>query len=190
MADIKRRAPHYVSDWTDAFLPANRGRCLSSVAFLFFACLAPAIAFGALFAEYTNDQLGATEMILSSAISGVAYAFLSGQPLCILGATGTYPKRAIPGPPKRTSVQFPASFLPFHSPLRFPYESIDAGPELAYTVVFYNMCQKFGVEFLPARVWQGLWTALFTCLLSCFDASALMNRVTYVHLNSRTGQLV
>ena len=56
-------------------------------------------------------------------------------------------------------------------------------------MVFYNMCQKFGVEFLPARVWQGLWTALFTCLLSCFDASALMNRVTYVHLNSRTGQL-
>ena len=111
MADIKRRAPHYVSDWTDAFLPANRGRCLSSVAFLFFACLAPAIAFGALFAEYTNDQLGATEMILSSAISGVAYAFLSGQPLCILGATGTCPKRAIPGPPKQTSVQFQTSFL-------------------------------------------------------------------------------
>ena len=55
--------------------------------------------------------------------------------------------------------------------------------------MFYNMCQKFGVEFLPARVWQGLWTALFTCLLSCFDASALMYRVTYVHLNSRTGQL-
>jgi hypothetical protein len=98
------------------------------------------------------------------------------------------PKRAIPGPPKRTSVQFPTLYL-FHSPLRFPYESIDAGPELAYTVVFYNMCQKFGVEFLPARVWQGLWTALFTCLLSCFDASALMNRVTYVHFNSRTGQL-
>ena len=53
-----------------------------------------------------------------------------------------------------------------------------AGPELAYTVVFYNMCQKFNVEFLPARVWQGLWTALFTCMLSAFDASALMNRVT------------
>lgn len=40
------------------------------------------------------------------------------------------------------------------------------------------MCQKFNVEFLPARVWQGLWTALFTCMLSAFDASALMNRVT------------
>ena len=107
MADIKRRAPHYVSDWTDAFLPANRGRCLSSVAFLFFACLAPAIAFGALFAEYTNDQLGATEMILSSAISGVAYAFLSGQPLCILGATGTCPsaRSRVPQNERRFSSQ-------------------------------------------------------------------------------------
>ena len=109
MADIKRRAPHYVSDWTDAFLPANRGRCLSSVAFLFFACLAPAIAFGALFAEYTNDQLGATEMILSSAISGVAYAFLSGQPLCILGATGTCPARD-PGSPKTNVGSVPSLF--------------------------------------------------------------------------------
>jgi len=109
MADIKRRAPHYVSDWTDAFLPANRGRCLSSVAFLFFACLAPAIAFGALFAEYTNDQLGATEMILSSAISGVAYAFLSGQPLCILGATGTCPARD-PGSPKTNVGSVPNLF--------------------------------------------------------------------------------
>ena len=99
MADIKRRAPHYVSDWTDAFLPANRGRCLSSVAFLFFACLAPAIAFGALFAEYTGNELGATEMILSSAISGVAYAFLSGQPLCVLGATGASTR-----PPVRENV--------------------------------------------------------------------------------------
>ena len=118
MADIKRRAPHYVSDWTDAFLPANRGRCLSSVAFLFFACLAPAIAFGALFAEYTNDQLGATEMILSSAISGVAYAFFSGQPLCILGATGTCPARD-PGSPKTNVGSVPSlfSFFPLTAPL-------------------------------------------------------------------------
>lgn len=108
IADVKRRAPHYVSDWTDAFLPANRGRCLSSVAFLFFACLAPAIAFGALFAEYTGNELGATEMILSSAISGVAYAFLSGQPLCVLGATGasTRPRFG------KTSVRFPFSESP------------------------------------------------------------------------------
>merc|ERR1712151_395922 len=66
-------------------------------------------------------------------------SLLSGQPLCILGATG---------------------------------------PELAYTVVFYNMCVSMDIEFLPARVWQGLWCALFTILISVFDLNALMGHVT------------
>ena len=78
-------------------------------------------------------------MIISSGISGILYALFSGQPLCILGATG---------------------------------------PELAYTVVFYRMCVALDLEFLPARVWQGLWTALFTTLLAVFDLSALMKSVT------------
>ena len=42
------------------------------------------------------------------------------------------------------------------------------GPELAYTVVFYRMCQGLDLEFLPARCWEGLWTALFTTLLAIF----------------------
>jgi hypothetical protein len=40
------------------------------------------------------------------------------------------------------------------------------------------MCVQFDVEFLPARVWQGLWTAFFTIILALFDCSALMNHVT------------
>jgi hypothetical protein len=48
-------------------------------------------------------------MILSSAISGVAYAFLSGQPLCILGATGTCPARD-PGSPKTNVGSVPNLF--------------------------------------------------------------------------------
>lgn len=126
--------------------------------------------------------MGATEMILSSAISGVAYAFLSGQPLCVLGATGASTR-----PPVRENVgsvsllrESKGFFANPHQTSRPRLTIVHprAGPELAYTVVFYNMCQKFNVEFLPARVWQGLWTALFTCMLSVFDASALMNRVT------------
>ena len=33
------------------------------------------------------------------------------------------------------------------------------GPELAYTIVFYNLCDSMDIEFLPARVWQGFWCA-------------------------------
>ena len=51
------------------------------------------------------------------------------------------------------------------------------GPELAYTVVFYRMCQGLELGFLPARCWEGLWTALFTTLLAIFDLSALMKHV-------------
>ena len=52
-----------------------------------------------------------------------------------------------------------------------------AALSLAYTVVFYRMCQGLELEFLPARCWEGLWTALFTTLLAIFDLSALMKHV-------------
>ena len=132
-ADLKRRAPWYVSDWVEALTQENRSQALASVIFLFFACLSPAVTFGMLFDEYTEGQLGVVEMILSSGISGVIYALFSGQPLCILGATG---------------------------------------PELAYTAVFFTLCKSLELEFLPARVWQGLWTAAFTMILSLFDLCA------------------
>lgn len=60
----------------------------ASTLFLFFACLSPAIAFGLLFQDGTEGAFGVVEMIMSSAIAGIFWAFFSGQPLCILGATG------------------------------------------------------------------------------------------------------
>eukprot|EP00971_Amphidinium_carterae_P272230 5402750-Amphidinium_carterae.2 len=63
-------------------------------------------------AEVTDDQIGVVETIASTALVGVVYAILAGQPLCIQGATG---------------------------------------PELAYTIVFYNLCEQLDIEFLPAR---------------------------------------
>merc|ERR550532_3740593 len=138
-ADIRRRAPYYVSDWTDGLSAKWRGKCLASTSFLLFACLAPAISFGALFDKDTNGNLGAFEMILASAMSGIVYAFFSGQPLCIMGATG---------------------------------------PELAYTVVFYQLCQTLKLEFMVARVWEGLWCALFTVLTAVTDGCAVCCYVT------------
>jgi len=138
-ADLRRRAPYYVSDWTDAFSSQWRQKVTASTCFLFFACLAPAITFGALFDNDTKGQLGAFEMILSSALSGIVYAFFSGQPLCIMGATG---------------------------------------PELAYTIVFYQMCESLDLEFMPARVWEGLWCALMTIIIALTDGCAICCYVT------------
>ena len=82
--DFRRRFPHYASDFRDGFHPKS----LASILFLFFACLAPAVTFGGIMAELTDNHIGAIEMILASALCGVVYALISGQPLIILGGTG------------------------------------------------------------------------------------------------------
>jgi len=139
LADLKRRGPFFVSDWVDALRPANIQQVMACVFFLFFVCLSPALAFGSLMAEVTEDHIGVVETIASTALVGVIYAIFAGQPLCIQGATG---------------------------------------PELAYTIVFYNLCDQLNIEFLPARVWQGLWCALFTIILAMTDSCALMSHFT------------
>jgi hypothetical protein len=40
------------------------------------------------------------------------------------------------------------------------------------------MCDSLGLEFLPARVWQGLWCSFFTILLALFDGSAVCAYIT------------
>ncbi|CAE7680124.1 SLC4A9, partial [Symbiodinium necroappetens] len=86
--DIRRRAPLYCSDWTDAFMPENFQKSVSSI--LFIAALAPAITFGSRFLDGTNGQFGVMEMIMSTCISGLIFSTFSGQPLSILGATGPF----------------------------------------------------------------------------------------------------
>ncbi|CAK9084984.1 unnamed protein product [Durusdinium trenchii] len=90
MADIRRRAPFYVSDWTEAFYPENLQKTASTILYLFIAALAPAITFGSRFLDGTNGQFGVLEMIMSTSISGMLFSTFAGQPLSILGATGPF----------------------------------------------------------------------------------------------------
>ena len=82
--DIRRRLPHYASDFRDGM----HSKCVASTLFLFFACLAPAVTFGGIMAELTDGHIGAVEMIVGSAVCGVVFALVAGQPLVILGGTG------------------------------------------------------------------------------------------------------
>jgi mannitol/fructose-specific phosphotransferase system IIA component (Ntr-type) len=84
IADIRRRLPHYASDYRDGL----HAKCVASTLFLFFACLAPAVTFGGIMGQLTGNQIGAVEMLIASAICGIVYALSSGQPLIILGGTG------------------------------------------------------------------------------------------------------
>ncbi len=84
LADVRRRLPHYVSDFKDGLTT----RSVASALFLFFACLAPTVAFGGLLGVLTEGAIGPVETIIATAICGVTYALFSGQPLTIIGSTG------------------------------------------------------------------------------------------------------
>ena len=83
-ADLRRRLPLYVSDFTDGLNPKSA----ASVLFLVFACLAPAITFGGIMGVATGGAIGAVEMLVATAAAGLVYALIGGQPLIILGGIG------------------------------------------------------------------------------------------------------
>lgn len=82
--DLQRRLPFYASD----FRAGLSSKVAASTIFLFFACLANAIAFGGLNSLLTNGEIGTVEMIVATAFGGILFALCSGQPLTILGGTG------------------------------------------------------------------------------------------------------
>ena len=107
--DIKRRLPFYVSDFKDAL----DVHCLPTIIFVYFACLAPAITFGGLLSEKTDQWMGVSEMILATALSGVLFGLFAGQPLIIIGATGpilVFEKRTF-----QLSMRFGIEFLPWRA---------------------------------------------------------------------------
>ena len=57
--DIKRKAPHYLSDYTDAISL----QCLASFLFLYCACMSPVITFGGLLGEATEGRIVRTLFI-------------------------------------------------------------------------------------------------------------------------------
>lgn len=83
-ADVQRRLKGYADDFRDGLHP----KTLSSAAFMLFACLAPAIAFGGVMGTYTEGQIAGTEMLVAAGACGLIWAFVGGQPLIIMGGTG------------------------------------------------------------------------------------------------------
>ncbi|XP_054988342.1 band 3 anion transport protein [Sorex araneus] len=82
--DIRRRYPHYLSDITDALSP----QVLAAVIFIYFAALSPAITFGGLLGEKTQNQMGVSELLISTAVQGILFALLGAQPLLVVGFSG------------------------------------------------------------------------------------------------------
>lgn len=84
MADVRRRLPHYVDDIKSGLHP----KCIASIVFMFFACLAPAVTFGGFMGTETEGAIGAPQMLIATAICGLIYSLVAGQPLTIIGGIG------------------------------------------------------------------------------------------------------
>uniref|UniRef100_A0A671YME3 Anion exchange protein n=1 Tax=Sparus aurata TaxID=8175 RepID=A0A671YME3_SPAAU len=92
LLDIKRKTPHYLSDYTDAFSL----QCVASFLFLYCACMSPVITFGGLLGEATEGRIVNPFPLYSecsqiSLINHPSIIFPSPfpqSPLTILGSTG------------------------------------------------------------------------------------------------------
>ncbi|CAL8102420.1 unnamed protein product [Calicophoron daubneyi] len=87
-SDLKRRLPHYWSDFKEGVCGKNTiQKVLSTTLFLYFACLLSSIAFGVLNYNNTDGKIGVKQMIVAQTIGGVCNGFFGGQPLLVLLST-------------------------------------------------------------------------------------------------------
>uniref|UniRef100_A0A1I7XHB8 HCO3_cotransp domain-containing protein n=1 Tax=Heterorhabditis bacteriophora TaxID=37862 RepID=A0A1I7XHB8_HETBA len=86
--EFKRRLAVYPSDFTDG-VSGHRTmqKLFSTVVFLYFACLLPAIAFGVLNDDNTNGGINVRKVITAQAIGGIFFSIFGGQPMIILLTT-------------------------------------------------------------------------------------------------------
>ena len=62
-------------------------KVLSTVVFLYFACLLPSIAFGVLNSQMTNDQISVPKAVASQCLGGIFFSIFAGQPLIVVMTT-------------------------------------------------------------------------------------------------------
>ncbi|KAI8509759.1 hypothetical protein Bbelb_121870 [Branchiostoma belcheri] len=162
--DLKRRAPHYISDFTDG-LKGRRSlhKLLSATVFLYFACVLPSIAFGTLNERNTHGDLDemsflkqdilfgtlnerntygdldVKKVFVSQTLGGLMFALFGGQPLVILQTTA---------------------------------------PLALYTKIIYEFSHSLEVDFLPMFGLVGLFSSGFLIIYSVFGLSRVMKYTT------------
>ena len=86
--DVSLRRQTYVEDWTAGMSPKVLPKMCGATLFLYFACLAPVIAFGGALQIATGGNFGIRETILSRGVCGMLYSIFAGQPMTFIGPTG------------------------------------------------------------------------------------------------------
>ncbi|CAD5213782.1 unnamed protein product [Bursaphelenchus xylophilus] len=87
-ADIRRRKASYISDYLDG-VRGHRTiqKLFSTIIFLYFACLLPAIAFGVLNDDNTSGGINVRKVVFAQAVGGIFFSIFGGQPMIVLLTT-------------------------------------------------------------------------------------------------------
>ncbi|XP_074593858.1 solute carrier family 4 member 11-like isoform X2 [Brevipalpus obovatus] len=86
--DLRRRLSHYISDYIDGVVGHQTiHKTISTIFFLYFACLLPTIAFGVLNDNNTNGKIDIRKAIIGQTVGGLSFGFFGGQPLVIIMTT-------------------------------------------------------------------------------------------------------
>ena len=140
VAEFKRTiGTHWIKEMTNF-----NQKTIAVSFFLFFAAVAPAITFGAIYAKVTHNYMGPVEMILATAWCGIFYALVGGMPIVSIQLFFTRPY---------VDAQ---SYIILS---QYPFQMINGGtgPVLAFSGVLYKMSESMDVPFLTFNAWVGLW---------------------------------
>lgn len=143
-SDLDTRRAVYWSDWTDI----SSWKILSSSIFIFFTSITPAVTFSLYMTKSTEGNLGAMEILLSTALTGTLFSIFGGQPMVILGVTG--PVTILMASIYTLSQQWGLPFMPFlawaqlwASAMHFLLASGNYCALLRYVTQF--SCETFGM---------------------------------------------
>ncbi|XP_076446282.1 solute carrier family 4 member 11-like [Babylonia areolata] len=88
IGDLRRRLPHYWSDYKDGLCDRKSiGKTMSCTMFLYFICILPSIAFGVLNDHHTDGALTVEKVLFSQTFGGLVFALFGGTPQIVLVTT-------------------------------------------------------------------------------------------------------
>lgn len=86
--NFTRRVGYYKCDFTDGWTDSKTiSKVLSSTLFLYFLCILPTVAFGALNQKNTNGLIDTKRALIGEGIGGLLFSLLSGQPFVVIATT-------------------------------------------------------------------------------------------------------
>lgn len=175
--DLRRRLPLYTSDWVDGVSSNGRSKSLAAISFLYFACLAPVVAFGGALSGLTQGAMGVSEVRLACN-SPASFPRMGSRAISLHAASSA--QHGVHAP------LFPQVLLSCGicgmgyatlcgQPMTFVAPT---GLTLAFTAALFRYCASLGVPFLPMYSWVGCWTALLLVCGAAINASGLIRYCT------------